>query len=251
MLPLQRITVRQTRATLGSRMTALANSALPLVPGGASPDSEAAMVGVIQEGLEVLLQGTDLGWAIRREVQVGRAVADLVILLGESGTAARPRKPLSVSESVILSCVRNHGSRNDEQLAIRCGFSNPKAVHRPLRQLARHGWLSIDDDGQVSLAAQAQSSRLVAIEAKLTRWREALGQAEGYLRFADASYVILPIASIGSTLQNLESFRAAGVGLLLFVDGRQILELLPPKRKRTHDWQRAFVMSRLLSPTSH
>lgn len=85
---------------------------------------------------------------------------------------------------------------------------------------------------------------IVAIEAKLLRWREALTQAHEYRKYADLAFVALPPRTAKRAGANSEQFRAAGVGLLTVVDGA-LRVCIAPSRSRSHDWRREFVLSRV------
>jgi hypothetical protein len=115
--------------------------------------------------------------------------------------------------------------------------------------LLKRGCVRIAGD-EVSLAAP-HSVCVLAIEAKLYNWREALDQALEYKRFSDFSYVMLPATAIGPAANNRELFTTAGIGLITFREGR-IQTVCKPRRARDHDWRREFVASRILgqSPIS-
>jgi hypothetical protein len=90
---------------------------------------------------------------------------------------------------------------------------------------------------------------IIAIEAKLTRWKKALNQAVSYLRFADESYVVLPQSHARKAIEAREDFRAAGVGLWVVTES-DIIEEVGATRSRNHDWQREFVYSRIANTVS-
>lgn len=55
--------------------------------------------------------------------------------------------------------------------------------------------------------------RIVAIEAKLSRWRDAVGQAEQYFQFADEAYIAVP-KEISDKQRVRRACAAVGVGLI-------------------------------------
>jgi hypothetical protein len=89
-----------------------------------------------------------------------------------------------------------------------------------------------------------RSASLVAFEAKLHKWRDALAQARWYRKYADTSYVVLPIAQAKAAMKASDEFLEAGVGLLVF-DVTTIYCAIPAARSREHDWRREFVLSRV------
>lgn len=77
--------------------------------------------------------------------------------------------------------------------------------------------------GRVDVVAVASNGDVVAFEAKLTRWREALQQAYRNTCFAHQSYVLLPwgVAQVADQYSN--EFERRGVGLCTVVDERLVI----------------------------
>lgn len=65
---------------------------------------------------------------------------------------------------------------------------------------------------------QLVMKEIVAIEAKLTKWREALYQATRYTHFAHKSWVIIDEKSSKPALNNLTLFARYGIGLSVISD---------------------------------
>lgn len=207
------------------------------------PASEATLVDVLCAQLPDLLVRGARSCGIEREVAVGGSIADVVLLLRDTQRRAEGPKPLSVGESVILSVLRRDGATTTDELTRRCGL-NGKTV-RLLDRLDRMGLIKRTSTGRISAARSwPTSTRIVAVEAKLLRWRDALAQATTYRRYADESYVALPDAYAGPAMASEDLFRAAGVGLLV-VSSSRIRRAIAAERSRDHDWRREFVYSRL------
>lgn len=180
---------------------------------------------------------------IERELVVGGSIADLVLLLGDGERRGQGPKPLSVAESVILSVLRRDGATTSDELSRRCGLNGKTA--RLLGRLDRMGLVKRTSSGRISAdRSWLTSTRIVAVEAKLLRWRDALAQATTYRRYADQSFVALPDAYAAPALAGADLFRAAGVGLLV-VSSSGTRRAIPAERARDHDWRREFVYSRL------
>ncbi len=64
----------------------------------------------------------------------------------------------------------------------------------------------------------ARGDGLVAVELKLTDWREALRQAIAYQLAADHAWVAMPLAAASSAYRQRWRFEAEGVGLLAVDD---------------------------------
>jgi hypothetical protein len=110
-------------------------------------------------------------------------------------------------------------------------YISPSTLRRALIQLGRSGAIVLDDSGvEVSIAPLLQpatSVTLVAVEMKLTRWREALHQAIRYLDFADEAIVILDGNQVEVTNDMRRAFELSASGLYLHRAG-QLEKILDP-----------------------
>jgi hypothetical protein len=198
--------------------------------------------------LPALLAGRAQPRSIGREVVVGGSIADVVVLLGGVAPAVAVRKPLSVGESVVLSVLRRDGATTSDELTRRCGLNGK--TKRVLGRLDRLGLVKSTATGRVAAKRSwLNTTKIVAVEAKLLRWRDALAQATTYRRYADESYVALPEAYAQPALEGAEFFRAAGVGLVV-VSEHGARCVISAAKARDHDWRREFVYSRLTSTGS-
>lgn len=178
------------------------------------------------------------------ELTVGHSIADLVILRANV-TKFWPEAPLSVAESAILSSLRRLGTANVDMIAKEV-FMQTEPVRRLL--LGRlSNWLLVrsEDTGEFrTIKTWVSQSEIIAVEAKLTRWREALAQATVYRRYADRAFVLLPIASAAIASQHKDDFVAAGVGLLSY-DGTKVSRVFSTPKVTEHTWHREFAISRI------
>ncbi len=190
-----------------------------------------------------MLAGRAQPRGIEREVVVGDSIADVVVLLGGAEPRLPVTKPLSVGESVILSVLRRDGATTTDELTRRCGLNGK--TQRIVKRLDRLGLLKCSATGRVAVQRSwLNTTKIVAVEAKLLRWRDALAQATSYRRYADEAYVALPEAYAHPALEGAECFLAAGVGLLV-VSEHGVRRVIPAGKARDHDWRREFVYSRL------
>ncbi len=87
----------------------------------------------------------------------------------------------------------------------------------------------------------SRADEVVAIEAKLTRWRDAMQQAYRNTFFADRSYVLLPPAIAGRAAEYEDDFNLRNVGICTF-DGEDILVVKPAPRLDPHNiWVREMA----------
>ncbi len=209
------------------------------------PTSEAALVDALCAKLPEFLGKRAATWSIEHELVVGDSIADLIVVLERDGEQPYLPKPLSVAESVILSGLRRNGAIRLDQLEQQCGLNG--RTSRIVSRLIELGLIKRMPGGRVSAVRRCWGTRtLLAVEAKLLRWRDALTQANSYRRYADESYVALPEFFAEPALAAIDQFRLAGVGLLI-VSGRGIRKAIIAARSREHDWRREFAYSRLTS----
>jgi hypothetical protein len=74
--------------------------------------------------------------------------------------------------------------------------------------------------GRTDLVATTERGRVLAFEAKLTRWRGALRQAYRNRAFAHASYVVLPQQAAAKAVAHRDEFERYGIGLCTVEMGR-------------------------------
>lgn len=185
--------------------------------------------------------------SVTREVAVGRSVADVVCRVARARrfAACVPGRPLSVLESVILATLRVNGPTGLDALGERCGFTTEALRGGAIDRLAEWCLVDFASAGDVSACRRwTDAFSVIAIEAKLTRWRDALRQAAEYRRYADRSYVALPRSCAAVALEGKAAFAEAGVGLLL-VDAKGVTVAFNAPSATEHDWRREFVLSRL------
>ena len=77
---------------------------------------------------------------------------------------------------------------------------------------------------------------VLAFEAKLSRWREALHQAYRNTCFAHRSYVVLPWAIAQRAAIYQAEFEARGVGLCAVHDGSLVTVLEAPRHEPVQPW---------------
>lgn len=182
---------------------------------------------------------------IVHELPIGHSIADVVILRSRDDLV-RPVAPLTVAESVVLAALRQLRSARPETIG-RHTFMSAEEVLGVLRgRLSRWRLFKSRDRGVVEARASwVETAEIIAVEAKLTRWREALVQAASYRKYANRSFVMLPEKHAEVATQHAGLFRAAGVGLLSY-SSRGVACKIAGRQARLHDsWHREFAISRV------
>lgn len=174
--------------------------------------SEAALQAFLAERVE-LPMAFDLARS-RREVPVGGCVPDLVSV----SFREMPDAGIWPSKWTLRHIhVLNAASRRRlhlRSLAARCPESEDRL--RPLvRDLVRTGALVEFASGALGVAEEiaAIEAEVVAVEAKLDRWGDALRQAISYKRFADKAIVAMDSAGAPREPEAWSEFAREGIGL--------------------------------------
>lgn len=181
---------------------------------------------------------------VAHELPIGQSIADMVILRPVS-ERVWPEAPLTVAESVVLSTLRQLGAARADTIG-RQVFMSADEVRALLDgRLSEWRLVRCKERGIVEAhAAWVRAAEVIAVEAKLTRWRDALEQATFYRRYADRAFVLLPRASAETAFRHAADFRAAGVGLLAY-DTQGVSSMIASQKAKLHSWHREYALSRV------
>lgn len=103
--------------------------------------------------------------------------------------------------------------------------------------------------GRTDVVLLTSSGQVVAFEAKLSRWRDALHQAYRNLCFADRSFIVLPRDIAERAVQFTAEFSKRGVGVCYVCSEGGIVVLLEATEEDPpQPWLRADVV-RMTRPT--
>lgn len=119
---------------------------------------------------------------------------------------------------ILYECMRTSGYRIQE-LSSLLGFTFAE-VDKSIVKLLEVGLLRINSHGRIyanSLIIKKSISKIIAIEAKIDKWQEALEQASKNLWFATESYIMLNKENCNDNI--LEQCKRHGVGIIL-VNGK-------------------------------
>lgn len=118
-------------------------------------------------------------------------------------------------------------------------------VKKYVFQLAGMSLVAIKDE-VVRVINSIKNARLgitVAVEAKISDWKNGLVQAQRYLLFSDYSYLALPEKNI--KLVDLDSLKAVGIGLLSVKEG-EVEEVLTAQKSRECDYYLKYMHTSVL-----
>ena len=96
--------------------------------------------------------------------------------------------------------------------------------------------------GRVDIICLTDDRKLIAFEAKLTRWRTAVHQAYRNSSFAHYSYVIIPTEIVANAIKHRREFDRRGLGLCSISPDGISIEISAPQKNPLLSWltQSAF-----------
>lgn len=186
--------------------------------------------------------------SVLKEPALGSVIPDLIIGIwnGELPTCSGLN---SVARHVLAFLERGERLQSEEMLCQQL-FLSHHASHAALHALQKVGAVTKRESGEVELQPAfdlSQSVRLVAIEVKLKRWRDALQQAVCYKTFSDEAYVVLDGNQVKLNDKITEAFIREGVGLFLQKGHSLTLEIAASSAPPRPCADRVFAVSKLAS----
>jgi len=183
-----------------------------------------------------------------REQTIGSVIPDLLLGIW-SGELPRYEGLNTISRHILAWLSAQRIANSEEQLREDLLLSQ-HAADCAVSTLTRVGAISKRDSGEVELRPQFDGSclvRLIAIEMKLKRWREALAQAIEYRKFADEAYVVLDENQVRINNELRDAFLANGIGLFLQSNGAVKREITAEPMTPAVSVERLFAVGKLAS----
>jgi len=181
-----------------------------------------------------------------REQPIGSVIPDLLFGIW-SGELPRYRGLNGISRHILAWLSTRRIASSEEELRDDLLLSQ-HAADSAVLTLKRVGAISKRDSGEVELRPEfdvSDSIRLIAIEMKLKRWREALAQAVEYRKFADETYVVLDGIQVQMTDEIRNAFSANGIGLFFQRGGALEREISAKQLTPAPSVDRLFALGKL------
>lgn len=150
----------------------------------------------------------------RREVPLGRCIPDLIyVRLAEMPPMKILPRYTSYRHSHMLWLLKQHGQLRLDTLAA-LSYDSVDRIRPLATDLIKAGSV-VEVDGVLQLAPALTSldCEIIAVEAKMKDWRQALAQAENYQGFADRVFVAMDPAGVPTKPDVIRLFRERQIGL--------------------------------------
>lgn len=208
------------------------------------------MRALVAAQVQRLLPRTGAAHLVLAEVPAAQGITDVVAVRFDA-SAVRHRleagvgplcSPLRVR---TLDLLRTDRGIRVATLARKVG-SNPRALTRStLRPLAETGLLEMSDGFVRATGAwRPVGAQLTAVELKLSKWRDALRQADNFALSADRTWVVLDEARSAAAVAAKGNFRDFGIGLALLGSDGRLRTVVRPRGRRPERWLRALMAER-------
>jgi hypothetical protein len=207
-------------------------------------DSEKHLVMALRERSAAVLEtdATQVAYQILSEKQVGACIPDLLVVRSK---AAQERTPLRLSyfDCALIASALKSRSVTVADLAAST-YSAPEQIDKRVLRLVKLGLMSQQKNSLRIVPSAMPQVHIVAVEAKLTRWRDALLQAREYLKFANEAYIAMPASVIASNATALAACAEFGIGVIA-VDEIGVRVVLRPEAHRpcSAEWVRVVADS--------
>jgi hypothetical protein len=178
------------------------------------------------------------------EPSIGRVIPDLIIADTSAKYPLFARTRLTFLHCHALAMAHSPQGVSIDRMRKELYVSERSATS-VLSDLVRRDFIiPASDTHFISQAASLHDLSMAAVEVKMRRWREALNQAQSYLRFADKSLVVLDGNQVKVDSNISEAFKSAGVGLLLQY-GRVTVEEVPAPIAAVMSAERIWAFTKL------
>lgn len=157
--------------------------------------------------------------AIFIEPQIDTGYPDIVLVEYYASTLPEPNKArgkINATDLKILYYIHCQKHITLQELSKKLAYT-PEEVHRSIQRLANANLIYLSKSGTSvrnrALSKYCPIKRIIAIEAKLDKWNEAIVQAEHNIWFATESYVLLNKEKCSFTI--LDRCKDKGIGVIL------------------------------------
>jgi hypothetical protein len=175
------------------------------------------------------------------EFEAPQGIPDLVFArlseraIGTRATSPLPRPLLDRTPAAVVVALHARRATELADLAVRARLSE-STVGAALRALRALG--AVESHGsswRLTTPIVSPLGSAVALELKLSAWKEALGQAVRHRSFADRSFVVMSSAHIGAAKKQAAAFRLHGVGLAALSPWGEVQMVTRPRKTKPLD----------------
>lgn len=165
-----------------------------------------------------------------REVSAGYGIADLVIAPSETDSEMGERHPITNFGILKYYLELNKKKYSYGELLSSAKFTSEQETKKYISFLIKNNYLTTSDRityKKNNILSNGSFQKIIAIEAKLTDYKNGIIQAKRYQYFADQSY--LAILKSASKNIDIKDLTMSGIGLILFDEKTENIKIIKPK----------------------
>lgn len=181
------------------------------------------------------------------EVPAAQGIADIAAVRFDPD-AVRRRLDIGVGPVTsplrlqVLRLLREDRGMRTTTLAARLGTNAPALTRSTLGPLVELGLVELAGDVVRSTGAwRPVAAHVTAVELKLSKWRDALRQADHFAMSADRAWIVLDAARSAAAVRASGFIAAFGVGLAVVERSGELRVVVPPRGRHPQRWLRALM----------
>lgn len=189
---------------------------------------------------------------VRREVHVGGCIPDLVMVyFGQDPAYNIWPRTWSYRYSYVIWLLRERGVLSKEEIASLL-YAPIENIAHIIHDLTTKDIIIENDEGNLLLADYVKNikAEVVAIEAKLRDWKEALSQAVRYKEFANISIVAMDASMVPKSNDARNEFINNQVGLWAVSPGIVEWLIYPTMREYGIGHEKEHIVMSTIIPTT-
>lgn len=211
---------------------------------------EDRLLGVLKKTIasQVCPKNCDIALSFTK-FSVGIVIPDLVIVALPKNVYSQRRRSKTPSffECAVLAEVLRGRSKTSEEVA-HALYARQSMVDHAISRLTRLRFMASGKGGELAVDKKIfpKSLRIISIEAKLLRWRDAIAQAKQYLQFSNSAYIALPTTLVGKNAKIKQQCRKEGLGLIT-VDANRTTVVLKGRIRKVVTGESIWLFRKALS----
>lgn len=192
------------------------------------------LLNILGDGHNFIAKELDC-WQGRADIVLARCMQDINISYDQAQTLSK------LTNSTVISLLHYQSPRTIDYICKKTGLTR-NTIKSAIRELKKTDIVLESNSKSVYLneSFTIPKFKFHAYEAKLHNWKRALYQSIQYYGFAIKSSVVMPKRYIQPAINNLDSFKKNGIGLISINNHGKSEIILKPKKNQSN--KKAFYL---------
>jgi DNA-binding MarR family transcriptional regulator len=180
----------------------------------------------------------------KKEVPVSECIPDLIFIgVNNYPESSWFKKRLSSKHHYIIWLLKKMGDLDVPSLA-EMSYMRASKISTLVQELIKADYIKDQQNGYYALSQRYASieAKVIAVEAKLRNWKQALSQAIRYSQFADLVMVAMDSDSVLGRVNIIEEYKAHNIGLCA-VSSDETQWLVTPIERCTLSFEKEYLIA--------